>query len=132
MKILKLSSYCFPEEVSSSHLSKDLEEAYMKAGFTIENFVPTPTRGVNDEVRAEYKKKKYEEKNDGKIIIHRFSMFREGKTPLQRAFRYVLVNIIQYYKGIHAKDIDLVYAGSTPPTQGVLCAMVSKKLSKIS
>lgn len=67
MKILKLSAYHAPEQVSSSHLTADLNDAYLAAGFTIENYVPTPTRGVSKEVRAKYKKIKYEEQADGKI-----------------------------------------------------------------
>ena len=128
MRILKLSPYCAPEQVSSSHLTKDLTEAYIKAGFTIENYVPTPTRGVSDEVRAKYKKIKYEELDGGCTIIHRFALFREGRNPIQRALRYVLCNLIQYWKGIHAKNIDVILAGSTPPTQGLLCGLVKKRL----
>lgn len=130
IKILKLSPYCFPEQIASSHLSDDLNEAYRKAGFTTENFVPTPTRGVSDEVRAKYKKIRYEESADGKIIIHRFAMFREGKNPVLRALRYFFVNLIQYRKGSSAKDVDLIFSGSTPPTQGLLCGAVKKRLSK--
>ncbi len=128
MKILKLSPYCDPEQVSSSHLTSDLNEAFIDAGFTIENYVPTPTRGVSKEVREKYKKIKYETEHDGKLIIHRFSMFGEGKNPIQRALRYVFVNIVQYIKGAHAKDIDVIFAGSTPPTQGLLCGLVKKRL----
>jgi len=128
MRILKMSSYCVPEQVSSTHLSADLQKAYLNNGFTIVNYVPTPTRGVSDEVRAKYKKIKYEELEDGKIVIHRFAMFREGRNPIQRALRYALVNIAQYFKGSRAKDIDVIFAGSTPPTQGLLCGLVKKRL----
>lgn len=128
MKILKLSPYYYPEQISSSHLDKDLTEAMMKEGFYIENFVPTPSRNVSDELIEKYSKIKYEELENGHMIIHRFPMFREGKNVLQRAIRYILVNIIQYFKGINAKNIDLIYAGSTPPTQGLLCALVKKSL----
>ena len=130
MRILKLSGYFYPEQISSSHLSKDLNEAYLNAGFTFVNYVPTPTRGISEEVRKEYKSIKYEELDDGKVIVHRFSMFREGKNPIQRAIRYALVNFIQYFKGSSAENIDLILSGSTPPTQGLLCGMVKKKLSK--
>ena len=130
IKILQLSSYFVPEQVSSSHLSKDLTEGYINNGMVIENFVPMPTRGISAEVRKKYKKIKYEEMYDGKVIVHRFSMFREGKNPILRALRYLLVNIKQYFKGSRAKDIDVIIAGSTPPTQGILCSMVKKKLSK--
>lgn len=128
MRILKLSGYFYPEQVSSTHLSKDLNEAYMKAGFDFVNYVPTPTRGISEEVRKEYKTKKYEVRDNGHTIVHRFAMFREGKHPLQRAVRYVLVNIIQYFKGSSAKNIDLILSGSTPPTQGLLCGLVKKRL----
>ncbi|MBE6564076.1 MAG: glycosyltransferase family 4 protein [Ruminococcaceae bacterium] len=130
MKILKLSSYYFPEKISSSHLSQDLEDAYINAGFTIENYCPTPTRNITKEVREQYKKIKYEVLKDGKIIVHRFSMFREGKNPILRAIRYIFVNLMQYREGSRAEDISVIMAGSTPPTQGVLCANVAKKLSK--
>ena len=130
MKILKLSAYYAPESISSSHLTQDLESAYVAEGFEIEVYAPTPTRGVSDEVRNQYKKIKYEEKCDGKIKIHRFSMSREGKNPILRAIRYLRVNLKHYRRGKRAKDVDIIMAGSTPPTQGVLCAKVAKKLSK--
>lgn len=122
LKILKLPAYHAPEQISSSHLSKDLEEAYVNAGIVTELYVPTPTRGISKEVRKEYKKKKYEEKYDGKIIVHRFSLFKEGRNPILRAVRYLLSNLIQYRKGVRAKGIDLILGSSTPPTQGMLCA----------
>jgi len=130
IKILKMPAYYDPEQISSSHLSKDLNAAYIAAGFTIENYVPTPTRGIDKATRKKYKKIKYEEKEDGKIIVHRFPLMREGKNPVLRAFRYLLCNLKHYNRGKKAKDIDVIMAGSTPPTQGVLCAKVKKKLSK--
>ncbi len=130
MKILKLSAYYSPENTSSSHLTKDLEAAYLAAGFEIEVYAPMPTRGVSAEVRKEYKSKKYEEKCDGKIKIHRFSMCREGRNPILRAIRYLRVNLKHYSRGKKAEGVDVLMAGSTPPTQGLLCAKVKKKLSK--
>ena len=130
MKLIKLSSYYAPENISSSHLSRDLEDAYLAADMTIEVHCPTPTRGVSAQVRKQYKKIKYEEMRDGRIIVRRFSMFREGKNPVLRALRYFLVNLKQYSRGSRARDIDVITAGSTPPTQGVLCAKVAKRLSR--
>lgn len=130
MKILKLSPYFYPEQVSSSHLTNDLNRAFAKAGIVQENYVPMPSRGVSDEVRRAYKNKKTEVLNNGSIIVHRFPMIKEGKNSLQRALKYVLTNIVQLHKGKKAKDVDVIFAGSTPPTQGLLCAKVKKKLSK--
>ena len=130
MKILKLPAYYDPEKTASAHLVKDIEDVYIAEGFEFDIYVSTPTRGVSDELRKRYKKIKYEEKCDGKIKIHRFSMSREGKNPILRAIRYFRVNFKQYLRGKKAKDIDIIMAGSTPPTQGILCAAVKKKLSK--
>ncbi len=130
MELLKLPAYCYPEQTASSHLTKDLEQAFGAAGFVTNIIVATPTRGVTAEVRKQYKKIKYEEVQDGQVIIRRFSMFREGKNTLLRAARYILTNLMQYHKAVRLKNIDVILSGSTPPTQGVLCAKVAKKLSK--
>ncbi|MCR5808701.1 MAG: glycosyltransferase family 4 protein [Clostridiales bacterium] len=130
MKILKLSPYYAPERISSSHLTEDLEQAYIAAGFDVEIICPTPTRGISDEEREKYKKIKYEEKYGGRIIIRRFAMMREGRNPVGRALRYVLTNLVQFRKGKKAESVDIVMGASTPPTQGILCGKAAKKLSK--
>ncbi|WP_083262996.1 glycosyltransferase family 4 protein [Merdimonas faecis] len=128
LKILQMSAYCDPEQISSSHLTDDLYDAFSKSNICVEDYVPTPCRGISKEVRSKFKKIPYEEKFNGHYIINRFPMFPEGKNPLLRALRYILVNIIQYFKGIRAKNVDVIFSGSTPPTQGLLCSMVKKKL----
>ena len=130
MKILKLSPYYFPERISSSHLTEDLEEGFVRAGFEIEIICPTPTRGVSEEEYERYKNVKYEEKYEGKIKIHRFSMFREGKNPILRAIRYFWVQSVQKRKAVRADNVDMIMGGSTPPTQALLCGKVAKKLSR--
>ena len=129
-EILKLSPYCYPEQISSSHLSEDLNNAFSKEGFHITCYAPTPCRGIDKETRKKYKKIRHETRADGSIDIYRFSLFAEGKNPVVRALRYVLCNMIQYRKGIRTKNTDIVYSGSTPPTQGILCGKTAKKLSK--
>ena len=130
MKVLRLQSYCYPEILAASHMAHDLNTAYQEEGITTEVYVPTPTRGVDGATRKKYAKMKYQEMYGGFYQIHRFSMFREGRNPLLRALRYCLCSVIQYGKGTGAKNIDLIYCSSTPPTQGVLCGLVKKKLSK--
>ena len=129
MNILKFSSYFFPERISSSRLTADSYKAYKQSGFIAHVYAPTPTRGISAEERKKYSKIKYEELYDGCVKVHRFPMFREGKNPILRAIRYTLVNIIQYTKGCRAQNIDVICTGSTPPTQGILCGLVKKKLS---
>lgn len=130
MKMLRLRAYYAPEVVSSSHMTKDTEEAFVNAGFSSISFTPTPTRGVSKEVREKYKKIKHEEFYNGQMVVKRFSMFGEGKNPILRALRYFLCAFVEYFKGISQKDIDIIYSGSTPPIQGMLCAAVAKRLSK--
>lgn len=130
MKILKLPPYYFPEQVSSTHLSADLTEGFVSKGWLVENIVPMPCRGISDELRNEYKHKRHEILYDGKVTVKRFPMFKEGRNPVIRALRYFLVNSIQKKRAKKAKGIDLVYGGSTPPIQGLLCGKVARLLSR--
>ena len=122
MNILKLSPYYYPENVSSSHLSKDLMDAYMAdSNINLKIYTPYPTRGITDEVRKDYiKNKKHEILNDGRVEIRRFPLFKEGKNSLLRAFRYACSILMQLFCGLGAKDIDVLYIGSTPPINGLM------------
>lgn len=126
MKLLEMFPYYEPEEVASSHLTKDLEEAFIHEGFDLEIITPTPCRCVTKDIREKYKKIKYEEKHGGKIKIYRFAIFAEGKKPLLRAVRYLLCNMAHLYHGLRAKNIDVIFIGSTPPTQGAVAAFLKK------
>lgn len=130
IEVLKLSPYCYPEQISSSHLTEDLNVAFKDAGFHTTVYAPTPCRGIDVKTREKYKRIKHIKLLDGSIDIYRFSLFKEGKNPIGRAARYILCNIIQYHKGVCKKGIDIIYSGSTPPTQGLLCGKVADKLSK--
>ncbi|AEV29463.1 glycosyltransferase [Sphaerochaeta pleomorpha str. Grapes] len=128
MKILRPTAYYEPEQFSSSHLDRDLEEAFIQAGFESIIVTPTPTRGIIKKVRNTYKKKKYEQKFDGKVVIFRVPIFKEGRNPVCRAWRYFLSSLKIYRKCIQQQNIDIILVGSTPPTQGVLAAKIAKKL----
>ena len=130
MKILIMPPYFFPEQMASSHLDHDRFTAYSKNTIDVEVITPTPTRGISQEERKKYKDIKQETMYDGHVNIHRFAMFSEGKNPFLRAFRYFLTNIVQYVKSKQFKNVDLIYSGSTPPIQGLLCSRVKKALSK--
>ena len=128
MKILYLPVYFNPEKAASSYLGENRNQAFADAGIRTLAFVPTPCRGISDDVRKMYCRKEYHKEilYNGKMELHRFPIFREGRNPLMRAFRYFLVSLNQFYYGIKAKDIDLIYVASTPPTQGALAALVKK------
>lgn len=130
MKILLLPAYFYPEQAASSYLGDNIRQAMCEAGCALELYAPMPTRGISKEVREEYKKCKEEHWHDGRMEIHRFSMYGEGKNPILRALRYVFCWCAQFWKGLRAKDIDLIYLASTPPIQGVLGGLL-KKMKKV-
>lgn len=128
MKILYLPSYYKPEKAASNYLSENRNELFAKEGFEMVAHTPTPCRGVSKEIRQEYCKKEnrttYE--LDGKLIVHRFSLFAEGKNPILRAIRYVLCLVLQFYHGLKEKDVDVMLFASTPPIKGALGAILKK------
>lgn len=130
MRILLLPPYFKPEQMASSHLNDHRYCAFSQMGYKMLLYTPTPTRGVSDEMRAEYSARKHEVMYDGMMEVYRFSMFREGSNPIQRALRYVFCWCAQFWKGLRAKDIDLIYLASTPPIQGVLGGLL-KKMKKV-
>ena len=92
-------------------------------------YTPTPCRGIDADTRKKYKKIKYEERLEGHLIVHRFSMFAEGRNSILRALRYFFCAIKHFNRGVFAKDArscDLMFIYSTPPIQGALAALVKK------
>ena len=125
MKILAFSCYYTPEIAASMYLTEDIYKGFVDAGHTVEVYVPLPTRGVSKETRKEYKTKRNETKYNGKLTIHRISMYREGKNSLVRALRYLLLNVAFIWKGMITRA-DLIFVQSTPPTQGMMAGILSK------
>ena len=126
MRILQLTGYFYPEKAASIYLEENRFQAFADAGFDMVVFGPTPTRGITEEEYQEYRKRTFEKMYDEKLEVHRFKMFREGKNPLMRVLRYFLVSMLQFYYGVRAKNVDMIYVASTPPTQGALAALVKK------
>lgn len=129
MKILFLAAYFMPERAASSYLSVNRNQAFADAGFNMVVYTPVPTRGVSDEIRQKYKKRKFEKLFDGKMIVHRFALMREGSNSIKRAFRYILNCVKLFYFGIFAGDArscDVMFISSTPPIQGAMAALIKK------
>ncbi len=128
-KVLILSAYTFPEQISSTHLDDNLTEAYNREKIERIIYTPSPCRGITEEVRAQYKKKKKEIRYGGLVIIHRFRMFKEGKSSLRRAVRYVLCSFKYFFYGVFGKDArscNLLVTASTPPIMGTTAGLVKK------
>lgn len=128
MKILFVDAYFHPENISFTHLEDDIIEGIINAGHSIEIICPIPSRGVSKDVYKKYKKIKFEELYDGKVKVRRFWAPREGRNPIIRALRYFWCNFRQKSIGKKYKNIDCVFAASTPPTQGLVAGKIAKKL----
>ncbi len=129
MNLLLYSAYYEPEIAASLYLSVNLYEGFAQYGWNALLYVPTPTRGIDKTVRSYYKNHKIEYKVNNQLRITRVPLFREGKNAIQRAIRYILMNIQFIWKGIYTKA-DIIFVQSTPPTQGAMAAII-KKIKKI-
>ena len=130
MKGLFINAYFQPEVIAFTHLERDLIEGLLEAGHSLSVLCPTPTRGIDDATAVRYRRIKQELLYNGKVNVRRFSAPREGKNPIIRAFRYFWCNLMEYQLGKKYMDVDVVFCVSTPPTQGLLCAMVARTLSR--
>ena len=129
MKILTFCAYYEPEIAASMYLLTNLFEDAANSGIEVDLYAPTPTRGVDKETIQKYKHKKKEILCNNNLNINRFAMIQEGKNTIGRALRYILVNGAFLWKGLHA-DADVLFVDSTPPTQGLVAALL-KKVKKI-
>lgn len=130
MNILFLNAYFTPEIVSISSIEKDLILGLVEAGHSLQIITPTPSRGLDKASYKKYKKIKNEKLYDESVGVRRFACPREKKNPIIRAIRYFWCNFREYQIAKKCKDVDVVFAFSTPPTQGLLGTKVAKKLSK--
>lgn len=133
IRILFLPAYFHPEHAASSYLGYNRYEKIASEGIKMEVYCPTPTRGITSEVRKQYKGKKEEYMYGGKLHVHRFPLYSEGKNPVVRAIRYFLQTLLHFYYGVFSKDAkkcNVMFITSTPPIQGAMGAMI-KKFRKI-
>lgn len=128
MKVLFLDAYFMPEIIAFTHLENDIIETLIERGHDINIICPTPTRGIDKDTVKKYKGIKREKLFDGKVNVQRFWAPQENKNPITRAFRYFWCNFRQYQIVKKYKDTDVIFSASTPPTQGLLMAMLKKKL----
>lgn len=128
MKIVFLKAYYSPEIFASSYITNDLISALIEAGHEVVVYTPTPTRGIDEEIREKYKKSSQEINNNGNLIVNRFSLPQEGKNPIQRAFRYLLSIIKQYKNAVNENEFDILFMDSTPPINGLIFKKIKKKI----
>ncbi|MDO4564036.1 MAG: glycosyltransferase family 4 protein [Clostridia bacterium] len=109
-------------------MEKQIETAFVDNGMDMTVLTPYPTRGCTKTVREAYKG--IELLHDHHVKINRFPLMPEPKNTILRAIRYILGNFIQYHYAIKEKNCDVIFAGTTPPTQIILAKRVANKLCK--
>lgn len=130
MNILIFNSYYPPEIASSMYLEEDIAIGFAEAGHNVTMLVPSPTRGLSDDEIAKFSKEKEVFLCDGRLHIIRYKSTKEKRNPLFRLCRYLSQNIKQFFYGIKMENVDAIFCGSTPPTQGWIVGRVKKKLEK--
>lgn len=119
MRVIFPFAYYHPERCAGIYVVDDVMDALAEAGEESLLMVPEPTRNVPPDAVWT----RDEQRCGGLVRIHRFRMFREGRNPLQRAFRYFLCECKQLHFLLW-KKYDVVFIDSTPPIQGLKLPLV--------
>lgn len=119
MDLMLLTGYYEPETAASLYLLSDMAEDLAAYGCRVDVVTPVPVRGVDEETRRMYRHIKREARCGGKLIIHRvYVPFKEPKSIVLRAIRYLFVTLALFFKAISIKT-DVILVDSTPPTLGL-------------
>lgn len=119
MKAIFPCSYYLPETAASLYITDNIVHACAENGVEVDLFTPTPTRSVPEGATWE----REEQQVDGKLRIHRFHLYGEGKNPVLRALRYLLGELILLHKCLWTK-YDVAFIDSTPPIQGLKMPLI--------
>ena len=119
MRILIPFSYYHPEQCAGLFVIDDMTAEAALHGMESVITVPTPTRNVAPGAKWD----REETFCDGKVLVHRFRMYGEGKDPVLRALRYLLCEIVQLHFMLW-KKYDVAFIDSTPPIQGLKLPLV--------
>lgn len=152
MNILFADAYFYPELTALTHLERDLIMELAARGHKVDVICPEPSREVfaGDGLKRKRAKNKTTSGDDGArasrrdasrsdgekktpetvygAAVHRFWAPKEKKSSLSRAIRYLWCNIREYLIGRRMKDTDLVFASSTPPTQGLVAGLIARSI----
>lgn len=128
MNILIPDAYFWPEKIAFTHLEEDLLDLFIKDGNSVTVLCPIPTRGTDKSTVIEFRNRLQDSINGVNVI--RFWAPQEGRNPLVRALRYFWCNYKQIQIGKRLIDTDIIFAVSTPPTQGLMASKLKRKLSK--
>lgn len=119
MKAIFPCSYYLPETAASLYITDNIVHACADKGIEVDLYTPSPTRNVPDGSVWE----REERQMDGKLRIHRFHLYGEGKNPMLRALRYFLGEFVLLHYCMW-KKYDVVFVDSTPPIQGLKMPLI--------
>lgn len=119
MKAIFPCSYYLPETAASLYITDNIVHACADKGIQVDLYTPSPTRNVPDGSVWE----REERQMDGKLRIHRFHLYGEGKNPMLRALRYFLGEFILLHFCMW-KKYDVAFVDSTPPIQGLKMPLI--------
>ena len=119
MKAIFPCSYYLPETAASLYITDNIVHACANKGIEVDLYTPSPTRNVPDGSVWE----REERQMDGKLRIHRFHLYGEGKNPMLRALRYFLGEFILLHYCMW-KKYDVAFVDSTPPIQGLIMPLI--------
>lgn len=119
MKAIFPCSYYLPETAASLYITDNIVHACADKGIEVDLYTPSPTRNVPDGSLWE----REERQMDGKLRIHRFHLYGEGKNPMLRALRYFLGEFILLHYCMW-KKYDVAFVDSTPPIQGLKIPLI--------
>lgn len=119
MKAIFPCSYYLPETAASLYITDNIVHTCAENGVEVDLYTPTPTRSVPE--GSVWKRE--EQLIDGKLRIHRFYLYREGKNPLLRAMRYFLGEFMLLHYCMW-KNYDVAFIDSTPPIQGLKLPLI--------
>lgn len=107
-------SYYLPETAASLYITDNIVHGCADDGVDVDLYTPTPTRGVP----ADALWRRTEVMAGGHIRVHRFHLYGEGRSPVLRAVRYFLGELILLHYCMW-KEYDVAFIDSTPPIQGL-------------
>lgn len=119
MKAIFPCSYYLPETAASLYITDNIVHACAESDIEVDLYTPTPTRSVPEGSRW----KREEQLVNGKLRVHRFHLYGEGKSPLLRAIRYFLGEFVLLHFCLW-KNYNVAFIDSSPPIQGLKMPLI--------
>jgi colanic acid biosynthesis glycosyl transferase WcaI len=125
LKVLILRPNYFPEIAGGTRLAVDLVEDLVSNGIEVVLVAPFPFR-ADEETKEKYKNLKVETLHEGKLKIIRIDISANENSLISRAWRYLAITVVMFWKGLGMKNIDAIMSISMPPLLGPVSVLLGK------